>query len=406
MTGIHFILNFLFARPAYKFNIMQNFIRKYLLPVTMIFIMPLAAAQESDTLKKISLLFVGDIMGHDTQIASALDPETGKYSYESVFRYIKPVLSDADVTIANLEVTLAGPPYKGYPQFSSPVAIAAACVDAGIDCFVLANNHAVDRGGKGILSTINKLDSLGIPHTGSYRNIEERDSLTPLMIRRNGFSLAVLNYTYATNGLIVPKPLIVDSLDRSLVDLDIEKAKSKEADAIILFVHWGTEYDTIPAASQAEMAAHFLEKGADLVIGSHPHVIQKMAWMKQPGKKDGLVVYSLGNFISNQRKPKTDGGSMVKIELTKKADSLMITNAGYYLTWVYTPVENTRLRFYVLPCSEFEKKPEFVSDEAQRSMMFRFIRESRGLLNTQNQGIREYIFNDGSWILDNPAKNE
>ncbi|HLN55626.1 MAG TPA: CapA family protein [Bacteroidales bacterium] len=385
---------------------MRNQITRYLLIVAMIFIIPVARAQENDSLKKITLLFVGDIMGHDTQIASALDTETGKYNYESVFRYIKPVLSDADVTIANLEVTLAGPPYKGYPQFSSPAAIAAACADAGIDYFVLANNHAVDRGGKGILSTINKLDSLGIPHTGSYRNMEERDSLSPLMIRRNGFSLALLNYTYATNGLIVPEPLIIDSLDRDLVDRDIEKAKSKNADAIVLFVHWGTEYDTVPSASQAEMAGHFLEKGADLVIGSHPHVIQKMAWVKQPGKKDGIAVFSLGNFISNQRKPKTDGGSLVKIELTKKADSLIITNAGYYLTWVYTPVENTRLRFYVLPCSEFEKRPEFINDEAQRNMMFRFIRESRELLNSQNTGIREYIFNGGAWILDNPAKIE
>lgn len=391
---------------TYKFNNMQKLITRCLFLLAMIFIIPVAGAQENDSLKKISILFVGDIMGHDTQIASALDPETGKYNYESVFRYIKPVLSDADVTIANLEVTLAGPPYKGYPQFSSPAAIAAACADAGIDYFVLANNHAVDRGGKGIISTINKLDSLGIPHTGSYRNMEERDSLSPLMIRRNGFSLALLNYTYATNGLIVPDPLIIDSLDWDLVDHDIEKAKSKNADAIILFVHWGTEYDTVPSAAQAEMAGHFLGKGADLVIGSHPHVIQKMAWVRQPGKKDGIAVYSLGNFVSNQRKPKTDGGSLVKIELTKKADSLMITDAGYYLTWVYTPVENSRLRFYVLPCSEFEQKSEFISDEKQRDMMFRFIRESRELLNNQNTGIREYIFVDGAWILDNPAKIE
>lgn len=372
----------------------------------MIFIIPLAGAQDNDTVKKISLLFTGDIMGHDTQIAAALDTETGKYNYENVFRYIKPVLSDADVTIANLEVTLAGPPYKGYPQFSSPAAIATACIDAGIDCFVLANNHAVDRGGKGIISTINKLDSLGIPHTGSYRSKEERDSLSPLIINRNGFSLALLNYTYATNGLTVPKPLIIDSLDVNVADLDIEKAKSMKADAIILFVHWGTEYDTVPAVAQTAMAEHFLEKGADLVIGSHPHVIQRMAWMKQPGRKDGLVVYSLGNFVSNQRKPKTDGGALVRIELEKKADSLMITNAGYYLTWVYTPLENKRLKFYILPCSEFEKKPGFVSDEKQRNMMLRYIRESRELLDTQNLGIREYIFDGGSWILDNPAKNE
>lgn len=366
----------------------------------------LGGQQPDSTEKRISLLFVGDIMGHDTQIASALDPETGKYSYDTVFTFIKPILSDADVTIANLEVTLAGPPYRGYPQFSSPAELAAACVNAGVDYFVLANNHTVDRGGKGILSTIHKLDSMGIPHTGSYKNIADRDSLSPLMINRNGFSLALLNYTYGTNGLRVPKPLIVDSLNRDVIVADIGKAKTKNADAIILFVHWGNEYDTIPSSSQAEMADFFLQNGADLVIGSHPHVIQKMAWVKQPGRRDGVVVYSLGNFVSNQRKPKTDGGSLVKIELKKTPDSLAISNAGYYLTWVYTPKINNKPDFYILPCSEFEKKPGFFPDEADRLTMTRFIKESRELLNTQNTDIREYIFNGESWVLENPAKND
>ncbi len=342
-------------------------------------------------------------MGHDTQIASALDLLTGKYNYDTVFKYIKPVLSEPDVTIANLEVTLAGPPYKGYPQFSSPAELAVSCVNAGMDYFVLANNHSVDRGGKGILSTIRKLDSLGIPHTGSYRNQSERDTLSPLMIRKNGFSIALLNYTYGTNGLRVPAPLIVDSLSMGLIMKDIQKAKEKKADAIILFVHWGTEYDTVPGAAQTALADSCLNNGATLVIGSHPHVIQKMAWMKEPGR-NGIVVYSLGNFVSNQRKPKTDGGSLVRIELTKKGDTTSISNAGYYLTWVYTPKDNNRLKFYVLPCSEFEKRLEFVSDTTQRDMMLRFIKDSRELLNSQNTGIREYFFDGMNWSLDYPVK--
>ncbi|HEX2969923.1 MAG TPA: CapA family protein [Bacteroidales bacterium] len=361
--------------------------------------------QESDSaIKHLTLLFTGDIMGHDSQIASAFDPETGKYNYDSVFKYIRPVLSDADITIANLEVTLAGPPYKGYPQFSSPADLAVACVNAGVDYFVVANNHAADRGGKGILSTINKLDSIGIPHTGSYRNKAERDSLSPLMIHRNGISLALLNYTYGTNGIRVPEPFIIDSLDRNIIATDIMKAKEKKADAIVLFVHWGTEYDTIPGKAQSSLAAFCLENGADLVIGSHPHVIQKMAWVKKSNGKDGIVVYSLGNFISNQRKPKTDGGTIVKIELTKKNDTISVANAGYYLTWVYTPVENSKTRFYILPCSVFGNKQEFFNKSADFSMMSVFIYESRKLLNSQNEGINEYIFRENAWQLDNSGK--
>ena len=127
-------------------------------------------------------MFTGDIMGHDGQIASAYDDSTGTYSYDSVFRYISPLLSAADIAIGNLEVTLGGAPYKGYPAFSSPDALAEACRDAGFDILTTANNHAADRGPKGITRTIRVLDSLEIRHTGTWINSEARDSLSPLMI--------------------------------------------------------------------------------------------------------------------------------------------------------------------------------------------------------------------------------
>ena len=141
---------------------------------------------------KFSLLFIGDVMGHDEQIWSAENRETHLYNYDDVFKYIKPVIDDADIAIANFEVTLAGPPYTGYPQFSSPADLAAACKNAGIDYLVTANNHAADRGVKGIRGTINRLDSLGIPHTGTFLNSSSRDTLSPLMIYKNGTSIALL----------------------------------------------------------------------------------------------------------------------------------------------------------------------------------------------------------------------
>jgi poly-gamma-glutamate synthesis protein (capsule biosynthesis protein) len=339
-------------------------------------------------------------MGHDSQIASAENRETHSYNYDTVFTYIKPVISDADVAIANLEVTLDGRPYMGYPQFSSPAALAASCKNAGIDYLVTANNHAADRGRKGIRNTINRLDSLGIPHTGTYLSQSARDSLTPLIINKNGFRLALLNYTYATNGIIVPPPVIVDSLDKDLIIRDIQKARKSSPDAVILFLHWGTEYDTVPGRAQAAMAELFLKSGADLVIGSHPHVLQKMVWMKDPqSAKEGIVVYSMGNFVSNQRKPKTDGGAIVRIELTKVNDEVKISKAGYYLTWVYTPIVNFRLQFYILPCSQFEGRPDFFSTEAQYLQMKTFIKQSRELLGSQNIGVGEYTYNGSSWVI-------
>ncbi len=148
---------------------------------------------------------------------SAENRESKTYDYNEVFRYIKPVISEADIAIANFEVTLAGPPYKGYPQFSSPAALAAACRNAGIDYLVTANNHSADRGKNGITGTINRLDSIGIPHTGTFLNKASRDTLQPLLITKNGISLALLNYTYGTNGIKVPDPVIVNMLNKNLI---------------------------------------------------------------------------------------------------------------------------------------------------------------------------------------------
>ncbi len=351
--------------------------------------------------QKLSLLFIGDIMGHDEQIWAAENRENHSYNYDTVFRYIKPVISDSDIAIANFEVTLAGSPYSGYPRFSSPAALAGACRNAGIDYLVTANNHAADRGINGISGTIDRLDSLGIPHTGTFADQASRDSLQPMMIRKNGFSIALLNYTYGTNGIKVPSPAVVNMLDKSLITGDIQKAKNNRPDMIILFLHWGTEYDTVPSILQYDLAEFLFTQGVDLVIGSHPHVIQKMMWYKRDQvNKDRIVVFSLGNFISNQRKPKTDGGSMVRIEITRDEKSVYILDTGFYLTWVYTPIENYRKKFFVLPCSEFENIPGFFRNPADFAQMKRFIEDSRSLLYRQNLNFRENIYSGYGWILN------
>jgi poly-gamma-glutamate capsule biosynthesis protein CapA/YwtB (metallophosphatase superfamily) len=357
------------------------------------------AQNYQDTTGRLSLLFIGDIMGHDEQIWSAENRETHDYNYDDVLQYVKDEISEADIAIANFEVTLGGAPYTGYPQFSSPAALAAACKKAGIDCFVTANNHAADRGKKGITGTIARLDSLGITHTGTFADIQSRDTLYPLIIEKKGRKLALLNYTFSTNGINVPQPVIVNMLDKSLIAGDLEKARSENPDAIIVFLHWGNEYDTIPTKAQTDMAEYLFSRGADLVIGSHPHVLQRMEWIKgDSGTKDKPVIYSLGNFVSNQRRPKTDGGAMVRIEMAPVNGKLMVADAGYYLTWVYTPIVNYRKKFYVLPCSVFENKPDFFSRPSDYQQMKLFLKGARSLLYKQNKNINELIFSGNNWL--------
>jgi poly-gamma-glutamate capsule biosynthesis protein CapA/YwtB (metallophosphatase superfamily) len=379
-------------------------IRKYglILMILLSFFNFFVALGQTNQDSKLTLLFTGDIMGHDEQIWAAENRETHSYNYDEVFKYIKPVISEADIAIGNFEVTLAGPPYTGYPAFSSPDQLAVACRNAGFDYLANANNHAADRGKRGVISTINKLDSLGIPHTGTFLNSAARDTLSPLIINRKGKSIALLNYTYGTNGIQVAAPVIINMLDKVQITADIRKAQEKKADVIILFLHWGTEYDTIPTKTQTDLAEYFFSNGVDIIIGSHPHVIQKMIWVKNAGNgKDRLVAYSLGNFVSNQRKTKTDGGVIIRIELTWTGESFKISNAGYYLSWVYTPIVNYRKMFYVLPCSEYENKEELFSSHDDYLKMKKFIKDSRDLLYKQNIAIHEFIFNGNSWLLNN-----
>ncbi len=348
----------------------------------------------------VSILFIGDIMGHDTQIRSAYNSKTGSYDYNSVFSYIKNEISEADITVANLEVTLAGPPYTGYPRFSSPAALASACLNAGIDCLVTANNHAADRDTQGIIRTIHTLDSIGILHTGTFRNEADRNTRNPLMINRGGLTIALLSYTYGTNGIRVREPAIVNMIDKTIIAKDINRAKSREPDLVVLFLHWGTEYESTPSQEQSDLAEYLFSHGADLIIGSHPHVLQRMVWTKGDSEgKERFLVYSLGNFVSNQRKFRTDGGAMVRVNLTRQNDRWTIRDAGFYLTWVYSPFEGDGRGFYILPCSKFEKIPEFFSNPADYDQMRAFAKDSRSLLYNENLNIPEYLYEDNAWRL-------
>jgi len=348
----------------------------------------LAVAQDTT---RLSLLFGGDIMGHDSQISSAYDALTKTYDYTSCFQFAKPYLEAADLTIANLELTLAGPPYKGYPQFSSPDELAVALKDAGFDVLVTANNHCVDRGRKGLERTVEMLDSFNIPHTGTFADTVSRLNDHPLIIEKNGFKLAILNYTFSTNGLPVYKPNIVNRLDTAIIHKDLNRAKELKPDAIIVFTHWGVEYQSLPLKSQKDVADFCFKYGAQLVIGAHPHVLQPMEWRKD---KNQFVAYSLGNFVSGQRKRYTDGGSMAYIELEKinfKPDSAVTTidSTGYYLNWVYRTAD-THKDYYMLPAAKVESDSvSFIKDATSTAAFKTFVKDSRTLYDIHNINVME-----------------
>lgn len=357
-----------------------------------VFFLSLAAHAQDTT--RLSLLFLGDIMQHDSQIADAYDENSDTYDYRPCFQYIKPYIHDVDLAIGNLEVTLAGKPYKGYPQFSAPDELLKALKDIGMDVIVTANNHSVDRGRAGVERTIDMLDDMDIPHTGTFKTQAEKNKYHPLIIERDGFKLALLNYTYGTNGLPVPKPNIVNMLDTATMRKDLIKASALKPDAIIVFTHWGAEYQSLPSKNQKDITELCFRYGARLVIGSHPHVVQPMEWRKN---KNQLVAYSLGNFVSGQRKRYTDGGAMIRIELEKVkfndgSSVTAIDTAGYILEWVYR-TNDAQKDYYVLPVNEVEEAPrEYIADPASREAFRIFVEDSRTLFRKYNLNITEFKY--------------
>jgi len=347
-----------------------------------------AAGQDTT---RVSLLFAGDVMGHDSQIASAFDANSKAYDYTSCFAAIRPYVEAADISIANLEVTLAGPPYKGYPQFSSPDELAITLKESGFDVLVTANNHCVDRGKRGLERTIAMLDSFNIPHTGTFVDTVSRMNDSPLVVEKNGFKIALLNYTYGTNGIPVPKGSIVNHLDTAIMRSDIEKAKSMTPDVIIVFTHWGLEYQSLPTKNQKDLTEFCLALGVHMVIGAHPHVIQPMEWRKGSNQ---FVAYSLGNFVSGQRKRYTDGGAMAYVELQKiqfKPDSSItnIDSAGYYLQWVHRTPDKYK-DYYILPVYHTENDTvSHLKDDASKALYKTFADDSRLLYKKYNKGVQE-----------------
>ena len=350
---------------------------------------------------EISLLFIGDVMQHQSQINHAYNPKTKKYEYDHCFLQVAPIIGQSDVTIANLEGTLAGPPYKGYPQFSAPDELAVALQKAGVDILVTANNHSCDRRKKGVEQTINTLDNLGIPHTGTFINSQTRKLNYPYFIEEKGFKIALLNYTYGTNGLPVDPPNVVNLIDRDAILTDIRNAQGESPDKIIAFLHWGLQYERVPSKQQIDLADFLVKNGVDMVIGSHPHVLQRMEnYYDESRGKDMVKIYSLGNWISNQRDRYRDGGAMVRVILKKDGSGTHIESAGYYLTWVYTHFVDGRKQWNILPASKFEHYADSVNRESFEKMQT-FLRDSRSLLEEKNLNVFEYTYDPetGDWDI-------
>lgn len=291
----------------------------------------------------INIALVGDIMVHQSQLNAALNKKTGHYDFKESFQDVTDYLQKADLTIGNLETTVAGKNrgYSGYPVFNSPEELLPVLKGAGLDVLTNANNHSMDRGASGVLATIKQLDGAGVKHTGTFSSIEDRSNY--LLVDIKGIKLAILAYTYGTNGIVVPKgqAYLVNLINVSEIKEDIKNVRALGADVVLVTPHFGVEYSRSPGDKEKELAEQIFKAGADIVAGSHPHVLQPMIRRDLQGedgkKEEGLfLAYSLGNFISSQRDRFKDSGVILNLTLQKDLATgrITLTKAGYIPTWV------------------------------------------------------------------------
>lgn len=284
----------------------------------------------------IDIVMVGDILLH-TPVEKASLQEDGTYQYNAIFANMKEEISAADLAIVNQEVIIGGEELgiSGYPAFNAAYSAGDALVDAGFDVILHGTNHALDKGRRGLVNCITfwKEQYPDIAVLGIHGSQESQDEI--YIYEQDGMKIAVLNFTYGTNGIPLPDdmPFAVDLLQEEKVVERITKAE-EIADFTIVCPHWGTEYQLVPSSNQEKWARIFAENGADLVIGTHPHVIQPIEWItvEETGHKM-LVYYSLGNFV-NWTSESGAGianrmvGGMAKITLTLEEQEVIISEYG------------------------------------------------------------------------------
>ncbi|WP_051189184.1 CapA family protein [Halalkalibacillus halophilus] len=335
-------------------------------------------SEEED--ESVRITAVGDIMVHDTQLESAYDSESDSYDFQPFFEDIRPYMQDADLAIANLETTLAGPSidYVGYPFFNSPDEIVDALDYAGFDTLITSNNHSLDTGRDGLIRTHEVIQEKGLEPIGTYPS----EPSTRVAIKNvEGIDIAILSYTEMVNQVETQYSneelnTMLNLIDEQQILSDIEEAKEYEPDLILAYMHWGTEYEREPKELQTRVAEMMAQEGVDVILGSHPHVIQRSDFI-EGDEQETFVAYSMGNFVSNQRvetlgdeyQP-TEDGVIVNLDVVKDEETgdTSIEEVEYVPTWVYRFQEDgeNRYRYRVLPIEDHLEDDDLPEDIQER----------------------------------------
>ena len=311
-----------------------------------------AATEKEEVNEKISLFVLGDNLLHMPVINSG-KKDDGTYEYSHLFDKLQPKIKSADLAVIGQETVFGGEElgYSGYPLFNSPSDMGKTLVNEGFDVVLHASNHVLDKLSAGVENTLEfwrgypDVTVLGI-------NESKMDEYTIDIVEVKGAKLALLNYTYGTNGISMPsdKPYLVNLIDEEKILSDCRYAEDN-ADFTVAFMHWGTEYSIRPDEWQKSLAEKMCKWGVDLIVGSHPHVIEPVEWIENENGNRMLVYYSLGNFVSRQLEARNLLGGAADIELKYNGESVEI--ADYSFLPIVTHYDTTYTQFDVFPLKDY-----------------------------------------------------
>lgn len=317
----------------------------------------------NNDLSGIKLIFVGDLMCHSPQFNNAFVDSLSIYDFNVSFSLVKDIIKNGDLAFGNFETVLAGveKKFSGYPLFNSPDEFLFAIKNAGFNVLNLANNHILDRGYAGLVRTSEMIDSLNILRLGAFTSQEDRDSVR--LFEKGEFKIAILSYSYSTNGNKIKNLYSVNIISDSLLKKDISMAKNKNANLIVVYFHFGEEYQRNYNKFQKKIIDSAFKSGADIIVCSHPHVVQSFSKIifdstNNPNKSGqvidtGFVSYSLGNFISNQDGVYKQEGAILELNITRTLDKNFLENVQIYLTYCFKGIYNSRKKHIVIPVNLF-----------------------------------------------------
>jgi poly-gamma-glutamate synthesis protein (capsule biosynthesis protein) len=374
---------------------------------------PAAEAEAEEQPVSLRILCAGDVMVHAPQLAAQRDDASGAYDFSDNFAYVKPYVSDADLALCNLETTLGGEPYTGYPMFSSPDGLADALAGAGFDAVFTSNNHMLDRGAAGLRRTLEVARAAGLKTVGSRL---EGEPASPV-IHSGGVRVGLVSFTYESpragesrtlNGIRIGKELepLVNSFgyedlegDLARVDAEIRRTREVGAEIVICYFHWGNEYQRTQNGYQEYIASRAAISGADIIFASHPHVLQGMEYLFPAPDRAVPVFYSLGNFISNQR-VETTGDRYTEQGAMAVADILFMRGSGAVLrieakvlpTWTDKYRSGGKDVYAIVPLTgDFESNPALSAsghaDRARQALEYCETLFGEGVLWGLGQGI-------------------